>query len=88
MKSNIKAAAITFGALWATLIFWATLMAMFGSGPTAFRFFDHFYFGLLSPSFGGLILGTLFGFMDGLICGALLALLYNALIPESQKNAV
>ncbi len=80
MELSIKAFAVTFGVFWATLIFWSTLMAVVGSGSTAFQFFDHIYFGWLSPSFGGLIFGTILGFLDGLIGGALCAWIYNSFV--------
>jgi hypothetical protein len=41
----------------------------------------------LAPSPAGALIGLLWGFVDGVICGVLLAWIYNALLPREAREA-
>jgi len=81
MKLNVKAFALTAGILWGAAVFIATvwLLAM-GSGGSTISLLGNFYLGYsFSPL--GAVIGLVWGFVDGAICGALFAWLYNKLAP-------
>lgn len=77
MKLNVKAFALTCGIVWAVSVFVITwwLIIVYGtSGPRTLL--GLFYLGYhVSPT--GSIIGLIWGFFDGLICGAIFAWLYN-----------
>ena len=80
MKVSVKGVAITLGIFWAVCMFWAVLMQIVGVGSIPFDFADQFYLGWLSPTIlGGLVLGTVLAFIDGMIVGAICAWIYNKL---------
>jgi len=79
MKLNVKALSLTAGILWGLTIFIATLwLIVFGFDGHFIRVLDHFYFGY-TFSVGGAFVGLIWGFVDGAICGAIFAWLYNKL---------
>jgi len=79
MKFNIKALALTCGILWGLAVFIATLWLLgFGYGGFLMSKLNHFYFGY-SVSVVGAFIGLIWGFVDGSICGAVFAWLYNRL---------
>jgi hypothetical protein len=79
MKLNVKALALTSGILWGLTIFLATLwLIVFGYSGQFIRVLDHFYIGY-SFSVAGAFIGLVWGFVDGLICGAIFGWLYNKL---------
>ncbi len=77
MKLNVKAFALTCGIGWAVSLFLATwwLIALHGASgdPTLLGLF---YLGYRVSAIGS-IFGLIWGFFDGLICGAIFAWLYN-----------
>ncbi len=79
MKLNIKAFALTFAIWWGVGIFLLTwwIIAFGGSASETF-FLGRIYFGYTISPVGSLI-GLVWGFVDGLIAGAIFAWLYNAL---------
>ena len=81
MKLNVKAFALTAGILWGAAVFIATvwLLAM-GSGGSTVSLLGNFYLGYSFSTLGAII-GLVWGFVDGAICGALFAWLYNKLAP-------
>ncbi len=81
MKLSVKAFALTAGILWGAAVFIATvwLLAM-GSGGSTISLLGNFYLGYSFSTLGAFI-GLVWGFVDGAICGALFAWLYNKLAP-------
>ena len=77
MQLNVKAFALTSGILWGvglfSLTWWIILLEGASGDPT---FIGRFYIGYnISPS--GSIVGFLWGFADGGICGLAFGGLYN-----------
>lgn len=79
MKLNVKACAVTFVVAWECVIVWSFILAMIGKGTAPFELVNQLYFSLLSPTWSGLALGVVIGFLDALIGGAFFAWLYNRL---------
>ncbi len=72
---------IAFGIVWAFGMFLLGIMAAFsGWGIAIVEVFSSLYIGY-SPSFVGSITGAVWGFVDGFIFAALVAWLYNRLLP-------
>ena len=79
MKLKVKAFALTCGILWGLLILFATWWLLYwGSPGETISKIGGFYIGYSYSWFGGII-GLIWGFVDGLICGAIFAWLYNKL---------
>lgn len=78
MKLNIKAFALTSGIVWGVGLFLLTLWIMAFDGATGEpTLLGRLYRGYsISP--GGSIIGLIWGFVDGLVFGAIFAWLYNA----------
>lgn len=81
MKLSVKAFALTSGILWGAAVFLATvwLLAM-GTGGATISLLGNFYLGYSFSALGAVV-GLVWGFADGAICGALFAWLYNKLAP-------
>jgi hypothetical protein len=81
MKLNVKALALTAGILWGATVFLTTLWLLaFGYRGGLIQGLDHFYFGYTFSVVGAFV-GLVWGFVDGLVCGAIFAWLYNRLAP-------
>jgi hypothetical protein len=79
MKLNVKALALTAGILWGATVCLATLWLLIrGYDGTLISRLDHFYIGY-SFSYVGAFVGLVWGFVDGVIAGAVFAWLYNKL---------
>ncbi len=79
MKLNVKALALTSGLLWGGAVCFATLWLLArGYDGALIRQLDHFYIGY-SFSYAGAFVGLVWGFIDGAVCGAIFAWLYNKL---------
>ncbi len=79
MKLNVKALALSSGILWGGTVFLATLWLLIrGHDGTLIGRLDHFYLGY-SFSYAGAFVGLVWGFVDGVIGGAVFAWLYNKL---------
>ncbi len=79
MKLNIRAFALTFAIWWGVGIFLLTWWIIaFGDSASEPFFLGRIYFGYTISPVGSLI-GLVWGFVDGLIAGAIFAWLYNAL---------
>ncbi len=79
MSLSVKAFALTAGILWGAAVFLATLWLLaFGYHGGLIRLLDHFYFGYTFSVVGAFI-GLVWGFVDGLVCGAAFAWVYNRL---------
>ncbi|MDD5103194.1 MAG: bacteriophage holin [Candidatus Peribacteraceae bacterium] len=74
---NIKAFALTCGIFWAaSLLLVAFLTMKTGMGLSFVSIMSEVYFGY-GPTFVGALIGAVWGFLDGLVCGAIFAWLYN-----------
>jgi hypothetical protein len=79
MKLNVKALALSSGIVWGATVFLATLWLLIrGHEGTLISRLDHFYLGY-SFSYPGAFVGLVWGFIDGVIGGAVFAWLYNKL---------
>ncbi len=82
MKLNIKALALAAGIVWGLAIFLITYWFLLrGYEGEMLSRLSNVYLGYEVTWVGGLI-GLAWGFVDGLIGGAVLALLYNRFIPK------
>ncbi len=85
MKLNIKALALAAGIAWGLAIllltYWFLLMGY--EGETLSRL-SNVYLGYSVTWYGGFI-GLAWGFVDGLIGGAVLAWLYNRFVPKPAE---
>ena len=82
MRLNVKAFALTAGILWGAAVCLATLWLLaFGYQGQLISTLDHFYLGY-SYSVVGAFIGLFWGFVDGLIGGAVFAWLYNKIAGE------
>lgn len=79
MKLNIKAFALTCGILWGIAVFALAWWMIFQRGATGeLTTLGQIYIGFNLSALGSLI-GLVWGFVDGLIGGAIFAWLYNKL---------
>jgi hypothetical protein len=79
MKLSVKALALTAGILWGATVCLTTLWLLaLGYQGGLMRVLDHFYFGYTFSVVGAFV-GLVYGFVDGLVCGAIFAWLYNRL---------
>lgn len=77
MKLQPFALGIALGLLWAACVFFAGIAAMFDWGVAMVNALGSFYLGY-GPSVLGAIIGAIWAFVDGLVAGALIAWIYNA----------
>lgn len=84
MRLNVKAFALTCAIFWGLSVFIITwwLIALYGASG-ARTFLGLFYFGY-SVSPVGSVIGLIWAFFDGLICGAIFAWLYNLIAGRSS----
>ena len=83
MRLNVKAFALTCGLVWGFLIFLLTwwIMIIWGVHGAITRI-GLLYLGYsLTPL--GSVIGLIWGFFDGLVCGAIFAWLYNLIAGSS-----
>ncbi|MCA1766358.1 MAG: bacteriophage holin [Desulfobulbaceae bacterium] len=79
MKLDVKAFALTAAILWGLGIFVFTWWVIFFEGAMEEpKMIALFYRGYSITPWGSIV-GLLWGFLDGLVCGALFAWLYNRL---------
>ena len=77
MKLNVKACAFAFSVFWGVAIFLLTWWLILLDGATSeVTALGRFYIGY-NVSAGGSVIGLLWGLVDGFICGAIIAWLYN-----------
>lgn len=87
MRLCVRTTALTFGILWAVVFFvvagaqqiWPTY------GVAFLELMDGLYPGYAPGGFGSVILGSLYAVVDGAICGAVLAWLYNRLLSSREE---
>ena len=89
MKLNLKAMALTAGILWAACFFVTGIANLIwpSYGAAFLTLAASIYPGYHGPGgFGSVIVVTLYALLDGLVCGALFAWLYNAFAADGQKT--
>jgi len=80
MKLSLRALAVTSGIVWALALFLTGLINLIwrGYGNAFLKLMASVYPGYhAAGSIGDLIVGTLYAFLDGLICGLVFGWLYN-----------
>lgn len=88
MKFNIKAFALTCGIWWGFAIFALTWWIIAFDGTTGeITLIGKLYRGYNITPLGS-ILGLIWGFFDGLICGAIFAWLYNFLSAKLKSGDI
>lgn len=91
MRLSTRALAWAIGLLWAgTMLFVGVLNLVFPSYGVAFLDWSaSFYPGYEGPAgFGSVLMATLYGLVDGAICGWLLAWLYNLFAGGGEAASV
>lgn len=86
MKLNVKAFALTAAIIWGLALFLTTWWVILFQGATGDKTLIAYVYRGYSISALGSIIGLAWGFMDGLICGAVFAWLYNALSRGSRSS--
>ena len=76
-KLSVKGLAVGLGASWAICMLFAGWASIFGWSIKFVEVMSSVYVGL-KPTFLGGIIGALWGFIDGAIGGAIIAIVYNA----------
>lgn len=76
-KINVKALATSIGAAWGLCMLFLGFAAKYGYGILAISVMSSIYVGF-KPTGTGAIVGAAWGFIDGAILGAVIAIVYNA----------
>lgn len=85
MKLNVRALALAAGIVWGLVIFLLTYwFLIFGYEGIMLEQISRVYLGY-SVTWYGAFIGLIWGFVDGLIGGALLAWLYNRFTPQPSE---
>lgn len=87
MKLNLKALVFTAGILWALAVFLVGILNLIwsGYGVAFLKLIASVYPGYhASSSIGDLIVGTLYAFVDGAICGLVFGWLYNLFVGKRR----
>ncbi len=77
-KLNVKALAVGLGASWGVCMLFVGWVSIFGWGTKFVEMMSSVYIGF-TPTFLGGIIGAVWGFIDGAIGGAIIAVVYNAI---------
>jgi len=77
-KLNVKALAVGLGLSWSVCMLFVGWASIFGWGTKLVEVFSSLYIGF-APNFLGGLIGAIWGFVDGAIGGAIIALVYNAI---------
>ena len=87
MKFNIAAFALAFGVWWGGAVFLLTWwLILLGADAGAMSLLQTGYPGYAMSPLGSLV-GLVWGFFDGAICGAILAWLYNLFAQRFGSSA-
>ena len=79
MKLRVRAFGLAMGIVWGLGIFLVTIWAAIAGRGLTLDNIAGYYLGY-SVSFGGAIVGLIWGFINGCVVGGLLAIVYNALL--------
>ena len=82
-KLSVKGFALGFGVSWGLMILFIGWAGALGWGANLATGLSTLYIGY-GPTFPGGIIGAIWGFIDGLIGGAIIALVYNAIVKEKK----
>jgi hypothetical protein len=74
---KIKAFGVAGGIIWALAVIWVTVIHLAGKSTLCFDLLDQCYLGLLMPTYVGLIVNAVIGFIDGFIGFVIFAWIYN-----------
>ena len=86
MKLNVKSLSITCGLIWGIGLFLLTWWIIIFDGATGeATLIGRIYLGYSISPIGSLI-GFVWAFIDGLICGAIFAWLYNLMLRRAQHQ--
>jgi len=78
MKLKPLALGIALGIVWGGALFFTTLLSVFtGYGKLFLEALPQSIYPGYSISLVGSLLGLIYGFLDGLVCGALIGWIYN-----------
>ena len=80
-RLSIRALAIGVGAAWAFCMLFVGWASLFGWGKAFVEMMSSVYIGFAPTVLGGII-GAVWGFADGAIGGAIIALVYNAVAKQ------
>lgn len=84
-KLSVKGLALGGGVLWAFYILMAGWGSIFGWGTVFVSAFSNLYIGY-GPSFVGGLIGAVWGFFDGAVAGAIIALVYNCAVSLKKRR--
>lgn len=90
MKLSVKGLALTAGIVWAVCILCTGILNLIwpSYGGAFLDMVRSIYPGYAAMSgFFGVIVGTCYGFVDGLVCGALFGWIYNMVGGSAAKSA-
>jgi len=86
MRLNLKAMTLTAGVIWALAVFLTGIANLIwvGYGNAFLKIMASIYPGYdADGSFGDVIIGTLYAFADGAVCGLIFGWLYNLFAGKS-----
>jgi ABC-type phosphate transport system permease subunit len=89
MKLNLKALSLTSGILWALALFLTGILNLIwhSYGEAFLKLMASIYPGYhAAHSLGDLIVGTLYAFLDGAICGLVFGWLYNFFLGKGNMS--
>ena len=78
-KLSVKGLAVGLGVSWAVCMLFVGWTSIFGWGVKFVETMSSVYIGF-TPTFLGGAIGAIWGFVDGAIGGAIIALIYNAIV--------
>jgi phosphotransferase system glucose/maltose/N-acetylglucosamine-specific IIC component len=86
MRFCVRTTALSFGVLWAVMFFLVALAQQVWPtyGAEFLELMDGLYPGYAPGAFGSVIWGTLYALVDGAICGAVFAWLYNRFLGSKE----
>ena len=91
MKLDVKASMIAVGIFWSAVVFLVGIgnLVFSGYGGAFLEMVASVYPGYhATPSFGQVIVGTLYALVDGAIAGLVVSWLYNMFLGRSSAGAV
>ena len=83
MPLSVGGFGVALGLVWAISMLFAGWVSIYGWGSLFVNTMSSVYIGYV-PSFGGGIVGAIWGFVDGFIGGVLLAFFYNRIISKKS----